>query len=123
MAVELDVNGNGAIDIEKGGTNATTAAGARANLGVDPAGTAATAVTSHETTYSHANLPTADQKAALAGDSGTAPSASNKYLDADSKSDTPTTGKVATWGGIYVIPSGGDDTDAINAALAAKSYV
>lgn len=35
MAVELDVSGNGAIDIDKGGTNATTAAGARIELGVD----------------------------------------------------------------------------------------
>ena len=34
-----DSDGNGATDINKGGTNATTAAGARTNLGVDAAGT------------------------------------------------------------------------------------
>ena len=38
LAVQ-DADKNGAIDISKGGTNATTAAGARTSLGVDPAGT------------------------------------------------------------------------------------
>ena len=33
MAVELDTNGNGAIDIEKGGTNATTVSGANIKIG------------------------------------------------------------------------------------------
>jgi len=33
-AVELDVDGNGAADINRGGTNSTTAAGARTNLSV-----------------------------------------------------------------------------------------
>jgi len=41
MAVELDTNNNGAIDIEKGGTNATTALQARINLGAEEAGTTA----------------------------------------------------------------------------------
>lgn len=36
MAVELDTNGNGAIDIEKGGTNATSAVQALSNLGGQP---------------------------------------------------------------------------------------
>ena len=36
MAVELDTTGNGAIDIEKGGTNATTAVQALSNLGGQP---------------------------------------------------------------------------------------
>ncbi|OQY13628.1 MAG: hypothetical protein B6I31_00830 [Desulfobacteraceae bacterium 4572_19] len=35
MSVELDSNGNGGIDIEKGGTNATTVSGAKTNLGLD----------------------------------------------------------------------------------------
>jgi hypothetical protein len=34
VAVELDADANGAIDVSKGGTNATTAAGARTNLGL-----------------------------------------------------------------------------------------
>lgn len=50
-----------------------------AQVGADPAGTAATAVTGHETSYTHTNLPTAGQKAALAGSQGT-PSASNTYV-------------------------------------------
>lgn len=33
-AVELDADSNSAIDLDKGGTNATTAAGARTNLGI-----------------------------------------------------------------------------------------
>jgi len=37
MAVELDTTGNGAIDIERGGTNATTALQAISNLGGQPA--------------------------------------------------------------------------------------
>jgi hypothetical protein len=37
--VELDGDSSGSIDISKGGTNAETAAEARTNLGVDPAGT------------------------------------------------------------------------------------
>ena len=41
----------------------------------------AAAVTSHESTYTHANLPTADQKAALAG-TGT-PGAGNRYVTED----------------------------------------
>ena len=36
MAVELDTDGNGAIDIEKGGTNATSAVQALSNLGGQP---------------------------------------------------------------------------------------
>lgn len=36
MAVELDTTGNGAIDIEKGGTNATSAVQALSNLGGQP---------------------------------------------------------------------------------------
>jgi len=36
MSVELDTNGNGAIDIERGGTNATTALQALSNLGGQP---------------------------------------------------------------------------------------
>jgi hypothetical protein len=35
MAVELDSNNNGAIDIEKGGTNATTKEQARVSLGLE----------------------------------------------------------------------------------------
>lgn len=34
-AVELDSDVNGAVDVSRGGTNATTAAGARTNLGLD----------------------------------------------------------------------------------------
>jgi len=37
MAIELDTNSNGAIDIERGGTNATTALQALSNLGGQPA--------------------------------------------------------------------------------------
>lgn len=50
-----------------------------AQAGADPAGTAAAAVTTHETTYDHANLPTSGQKAALVGTSGT-PGAGNAYV-------------------------------------------
>lgn len=39
--------GGGTIPVNEGGTGATTAAGARTNLGVDAAGTAASAVASH----------------------------------------------------------------------------
>lgn len=38
MTVELDTDGNGAIDINKGGTNAVTAAAARTNLGAAASG-------------------------------------------------------------------------------------
>lgn len=56
-------------------------------------GTPTNPVTAHEITYNHANLPTADQKAALAGTSGT-PSSINKYVTNDdirnTNSRTPT---------------------------------
>lgn len=55
---------------------------------------AASAVSTHEGTYAHGNLPTTDEKAALAGTSG-APSTSNRYVtDADPRNTdarTPTT--------------------------------
>lgn len=47
--------------------------------GKENAGAAAAAVGSHESTYAHGNLPSSDQKAALAGTNGT-PSSTNKYV-------------------------------------------
>ena len=48
-AVELDTDSNGATDIPRGGTNATTAAGARANLGVPSSLAQLTDDTTHRT--------------------------------------------------------------------------
>lgn len=54
-------------------------------VGADPAGTgaaqASSAVGTHESSYAHSRIPTVDVAAALAGTSGTAPSASNKFVD------------------------------------------
>ncbi len=47
--------------------------------GKENAGAAAAAVGGHESSYAHANLPSSDQKAALAGTNGT-PSGTNKYV-------------------------------------------
>ncbi len=55
--------------------HATTAT----QVGADPAGTATAAVSAHEGTYTHANLPSTDEKAALPGTNGT-PGAGNKYV-------------------------------------------
>ena len=61
-----------------GTTTGTVAAGDHNHSGVyEEAG----AVSTHESSYSHGNLPTSDQKAALAG-TGT-PSSSNKYVTED----------------------------------------
>lgn len=54
-------------------------------------GTPTNPITAHEITYNHANLPTADQKAALAGTSGT-PSSTNKYVtNNDTRNTDPRT--------------------------------
>ena len=47
--------------------------------GKENAGAAAAAVGSHESTYAHGNLPSSDEKGALAGTNGT-PSSTNKYV-------------------------------------------
>lgn len=61
--------------------HATTAA----QVGADPAGTAAAAVGGHEGAYDHANLPTADEKDALVGTDGS-PGAANPYVtDSDAR--------------------------------------
>lgn len=50
-------------------------------------GTPTNPVTGHESSYAHANLPTADEKAALAGTSGS-PGATNKYVTNDDSRNT-----------------------------------
>jgi len=55
-----------------------TAGGTLTDIVVDLGGVL---VASHESTYAHANLPTADEKAALVGTSGTAPTAANPLVD------------------------------------------
>lgn len=57
FAIELDVDGNGAVDINRGGTNAQTAAGIRANINVEDG--------------AEANEPLVPQEAAEAGTSTT----------------------------------------------------
>lgn len=80
-----DPDGNGASpsEIESAVTHAGTTGNPHgttaADVGADAAGAAAGAVSSHESTYAHANLPTSGQKAALAGTSGT-PGATNCYV-------------------------------------------
>jgi len=55
------------------------------DVGADASGAASSAVSTHESTYAHGNIPSSDEKAALAGTSGT-PSSSNKYVtDNDSR--------------------------------------
>lgn len=58
---------------------AVDAAAARTVLDAEQAGAAAAAIAAHETTFDHANLPTDDEKDALAGTDGT-PSAANPYV-------------------------------------------
>jgi len=83
------------------GTHATGQPDAVApgDIGAEVAGAAAGAVGTHEGTYDHTDLPTADEKAALAGTSG-APSAANEYVtDADARNSDARTPVAHTHGG------------------------
>lgn len=75
-------------------------------------GTPTNPVTGHESTYAHANLPTADEKAALAGTSG-APSVTNKYVtDADARNTDARTPTAHTHANADL--TGASDTPAID---------
>ncbi len=88
-------------------------------------GTPVNPVTGHEASYNHAllhantNDPTADQKAALAGTSGT-PSATNKYVTNDDSRNTNARTPVAHNHAATEITSGSLDGDRLPALSTAK---
>lgn len=56
-----------------------------AQAGADPSGTAASAISTHESTYDHTDIPSAAEKDALAGTDGS-PSGANRYVtDSDAR--------------------------------------
>lgn len=81
---------------------------------------ASAAVGTHESTYAHTNLPSTDEKAALAGTSGT-PSTSNRYVtDADARNTnarTPTTHAHSSHSGLGWTSAGHTGTAARLAAF------
>jgi hypothetical protein len=83
----------GAVDSVNGETGAVVLDAG--DVGADPAGTASAERADHESDVNHANLPTSDQKAALAGTGGT-PSGSAKYAVV---AGTPTEGAVVKYTG------------------------
>ena len=97
-AVELDGDSNGAIDVAKGGTNATTAAGARSALGVQPLDSDLTSIAGLATTaWGRGLLDDADAAAGRTS-LGIAPADTLNVAGVDLGTGSATTGLLRFYG-------------------------
>ena len=97
-AVELDGDSNGAIDVAKGGTNATTAAGARTALGVQPLDSDLTSIAGMATTaWGRGLLDDADAAAGRTS-LGIAPADTLNVAGVDLGTGSATTGLLRFYG-------------------------
>ena len=97
-AVELDGDSNGAIDVAKGGTNATTAAGARTALGVQPLDSDLTSIAGLATTaWGRGLLDDADAAAGRTS-LGIAPADTLNVAGVDLGTGSTTTGLLRFYG-------------------------
>lgn len=97
-AVELDGDSNGAIDVAKGGTNATTAAGARTALGVQPLDSDLTSIAGLATTaWGRGLLDDADAAAGRTS-LGIAPADTLNVAGVDLGTGSTTTGLLKFYG-------------------------